>query len=122
MFSPYSFNVVSMVAWLVLCGVVWNYMPRDVRRLAQNKLLAAWRHYDAKALQSQELPNPIRVCGCCPSPFRCALCDCGGEPLPFEMWRQMTVEHLIGKSQQGYLKDIRGLVRTRFPESTESEQ
>ena len=53
---------------------------------------------------------------------RCALCDCGGEPLKFEMWRQMTVEHLIGKSQQGYLKDIRGLVQARFPELTEPEQ
>lgn len=53
---------------------------------------------------------------------RCALCDCGGDPLQFEMWRQMTVEHLIGKSQQGYLKDIRVLVRARFPQLTESEQ
>jgi len=53
---------------------------------------------------------------------RCALCGCGGEPLQFEMWRQMTVEHLIGKSQQGYLKDIRSLVRGRFSDLSESEQ
>lgn len=31
------------------------------------------------------------------------------------MWRQMTVEHLIGRAQGGYLKQIRGLVAARFP-------
>ena len=50
---------------------------------------------------------------------KCALCDCGGAPADFDMWRQMTVEHLIGKSQKGYLRDIRGLVKERFPELDE---
>jgi hypothetical protein len=53
---------------------------------------------------------------------RCALCGCGGEPLQFDIWRQMTVEHLIGKSQKGYLNDIRGLIQARFPELPESKQ
>ena len=47
---------------------------------------------------------------------KCELCGCGGSPLSFDLWRQMTVEHLIGKSQGGYLKQIRAAVVTRFPE------
>lgn len=34
------------------------------------------------------------------------------------MWRQMTVEHIVGKSQGGYLKQIRTAVEPRFPELT----
>ncbi len=49
---------------------------------------------------------------------RCQLCGCGGSPLDFDLWRQMTVEHLIGKSQGGYLQQIRAAVAARFPEST----
>lgn len=44
------------------------------------------------------------------------MCGCGGSPLDFDLWRQMTVEHLIGKSQGGYLKQIRSAIDTRFPE------
>lgn len=53
---------------------------------------------------------------------KCALCDCGGSTLQFDMWRQMTVEHLIGKSQKGYLKEIRVLVKQRFPNLSEADQ
>lgn len=47
---------------------------------------------------------------------KCQLCGCGGSPLDFDLWRQMTVEHLIGKSQGGYLKQIRAAVAQRFPD------
>lgn len=49
---------------------------------------------------------------------KCQLCGCGGSPLDFDLWRQMTVEHLIGQSQGGYLKQIRSAVDARFPELT----
>lgn len=49
---------------------------------------------------------------------RCQLCGCGGVPLDFHLWRQMTVEHLIGKSQGGYLNQIRVAVSERFPDFT----
>lgn len=47
---------------------------------------------------------------------KCQLCGCGGSPLDFDLWRQMTVEHLVGKSQGGYLKQIRVAVAARFPQ------
>lgn len=47
---------------------------------------------------------------------KCQLCGCGGNPLNFDLWRQMTVEHLIGKSQGGYLKQIKLAVADKFPE------
>lgn len=52
---------------------------------------------------------------------KCQLCGYGREPLDFDMWRQMTVEHLIGKSQGGYLKQIRESVKMKFPEYQVSE-
>ncbi len=45
----------------------------------------------------------------------CQLCGCGGSALSFDLWRQMTVEHLIGKKQGGYLKEIRLAVAEHFP-------
>ena len=46
----------------------------------------------------------------------CQLCGCGsGKLVDFDFWRQMTVEHLIGKSQGGYLTDIRKDVYRIFP-------
>ncbi len=51
----------------------------------------------------------------------CLLCGCGsGEQIDFHLWRQMTVEHLIGGLQGGYLKSKRhptilDAVRGRFP-------
>ena len=52
----------------------------------------------------------------------CQLCGCGGAELTFDLWRQMTVEHIIGKSQGGYLKDIRLAVAERFPNLSVSER
>ncbi len=49
----------------------------------------------------------------------CQLCGCGGD---FDLWRQMTVEHLIGRSQQGYLKDIKSLVKESFPHLSKERQ
>ena len=51
----------------------------------------------------------------------CQLCDCGKEGINFDLWRQMTVEHLIGKSQGGYLKDIRVAIAERFPRLSTEE-
>jgi len=51
---------------------------------------------------------------------KCQLCGCGS-PLDFDLWRQMTVEHLIGKSQGGYLKQIRTAVAVRFPDLSPAE-
>lgn len=46
----------------------------------------------------------------------CQLCGCGAGPqVDFDLWRQMTVEHLIGKSQGGYLKAIQAAIAQRFP-------
>lgn len=53
---------------------------------------------------------------------RCQLCGCGGPPLDFDLWRQMTVEHLIGKSQGGYLNEIRLLVDAKFSDYTDVEK
>lgn len=49
---------------------------------------------------------------------QCQLCFCGDGSLNFDLWRQMTVEHLIGKSQGGYLRQIREAVAIRFPEES----
>jgi hypothetical protein len=46
----------------------------------------------------------------------CELCDCGSGSLDFDLWRQMTVEHLIGESQGGYLRQIRACLADRFPD------
>lgn len=46
---------------------------------------------------------------------QCQLCLCGQRPVNFDLWRQMTVEHIIGKSQGGYLHQIREAVALRFP-------
>lgn len=52
----------------------------------------------------------------------CQLCGCGGAELTFDLWRQMTVEHIIGKSQGGYFKEIRLIVAERFPDLSGVEQ
>ena len=47
----------------------------------------------------------------------CQLCGCGADDhIDFDFWRQLTIEHLIGESQKGYLKDIKKTVAERFPE------
>jgi hypothetical protein len=45
----------------------------------------------------------------------CQLCGAGGDRLDFDLWRQLTVEHLIGESQGGYLKGISQALAHRFP-------
>ena len=45
----------------------------------------------------------------------CQLCGAGAAALDFDLWRQMTVEHLIGESQGGYLKQVKGSLAQRFP-------
>jgi len=51
----------------------------------------------------------------------CQLCGCGASLIDFDLWRQFTVEHLIGSSQNGYLKQIRISVAQRFPTFSDSE-
>ena len=46
----------------------------------------------------------------------CQLCGAGTAGLDFDLWRQMTVEHLIGESQGGYLRQISASLADRFPE------
>jgi hypothetical protein len=49
----------------------------------------------------------------------CQLCGYGkGRQPDFDMWRQLTVEHLIGESQGGYLTSIRASVGKGSPTST----
>ena len=45
----------------------------------------------------------------------CQLCGAGAGGLDFDFWRQLTVEHLIGQGQGGYLKQIRDRLTERFP-------
>ena len=45
----------------------------------------------------------------------CQLCGAGAIELGFDLWRQMTVEHLIGESQGGYLRQISVSLAHRFP-------
>ncbi len=55
----------------------------------------------------------------------CQLCGCGNESeqhVNFDLWRQMTVEHLIGASQGGYLKDVRKAIAQRFPALSSEER
>ena len=45
----------------------------------------------------------------------CQLCGCGAGPdIDFDLWRQFTIEHLIGYGQGGYLGRIRPAVDSRF--------
>jgi hypothetical protein len=51
----------------------------------------------------------------------CQLCGAGDGDPDFDLWRQLTVEHLIGSSQGGYPAEIRAAVVARFP-SLDTEQ
>ncbi len=52
----------------------------------------------------------------------CQLCGAGmGEPSNFDLWRQLTVEHLVGASQGGYINEIKEAIGNRFP-SLSNEQ
>jgi len=53
----------------------------------------------------------------------CQLCGAGmGEPSSFDLWRQLTVEHLVGASQGGYIKEIRVVISKRFPGLSNEER
>lgn len=52
----------------------------------------------------------------------CQLCGAGMGGLHFDLWRQMTVEHLIGESQGGYLAQITASVARRFPDLGPAER
>lgn len=52
----------------------------------------------------------------------CQLCGAGAAGLDFDLWRQMTVEHLIGESQGGYLRQILTGVAGRFPGLSAAER
>ena len=74
-----------------------------------------YNHNNCKSLFGYSSEVHIRCKG------QCQLCGCGGSPLDFDLWRQMTVEHLIGKSQGGYLKQIRDALGRMFPDFSETE-
>lgn len=52
----------------------------------------------------------------------CQLCGAGETRLSFELWRQLTVEHLVGKAQGGCLEDIRAFVSELMPELDVEDQ
>jgi hypothetical protein len=82
----------------------------------RTKLMLKYNHKNCQSLFGYAAAVHIRSKG------KCQLCGCGGSKLDFDLWRQMTVEHLIGKSQGGYLKQIRTAVTVRFPELTAAER
>lgn len=47
----------------------------------------------------------------------CQLCGAGADRLDFDLWRQLTVEHLVGESQGGYPKQIRQVLAARYPDA-----
>jgi hypothetical protein len=52
----------------------------------------------------------------------CQLCGAGAAGLDFDLWRQMTIEHLIGESQGGYVRQILASLAGRFPGLTAAER
>lgn len=52
----------------------------------------------------------------------CQLCGAGaGGNVSFDLWRQLSVEHLIGKSQGGHYEQIEKVVAKKFPALTKEE-
>lgn len=50
----------------------------------------------------------------------CQFCGCGANletnsDAYFDLWRQLTVEHLVGQAKDGYLKELKVAVARRFP-------
>lgn len=45
----------------------------------------------------------------------CQLCGAGRDGMSFDLWRQMTVEHLIGQQHGARKKDILAALQVRFP-------
>ena len=53
----------------------------------------------------------------------CQLCRAGdGKPVNFDLWRQLTVEHLVGASQGGYINEIRKAIDERFPNLSKEQR
>lgn len=53
----------------------------------------------------------------------CQLCGCGAGPdIDFDLWRQFTIEHLIGEGQGGYPARIKPAVDVRFAHLSGSER
>jgi hypothetical protein len=53
----------------------------------------------------------------------CQLCGCGAGPdIDFDLWRQLTIEHLIGEAQGGYPPRIRAALEGSFAHLPESER
>jgi hypothetical protein len=48
----------------------------------------------------------------------CQICGAGGPEVNFDLWRQLTVERLIGESQGGYLRQIDAALKTRLASTT----
>ena len=49
----------------------------------------------------------------------CQFCRCNaGATVSYDLWRQMTIEHVIGKKRGGDLKEITIAISERFPEIT----
>lgn len=49
----------------------------------------------------------------------CQFCGCGANLEPnsdayFDLWRQLTVEHLVGQAKDGYLKELKTVVARGF--------
>lgn len=44
----------------------------------------------------------------------CQLCGAGRSEVDFDLWRQFTVEHIIGQGQGGYLNQITAELAERF--------
>lgn len=53
----------------------------------------------------------------------CQLCGCGAGPeVDFDLWRQFTIEHLIGEGQGGYPPRIKAAVDIRFAHMAADER
>lgn len=53
----------------------------------------------------------------------CQLCGCGAGPeVDFDLWRQFTIEHLIGEGQGGYPPRIKAAVDLRFAHIASDER
>jgi hypothetical protein len=52
----------------------------------------------------------------------CQLCNAGaGDDIRCDLWRQFTVEHLIGESQGGGYREIKNAVAAKFPAFTKEQ-
>lgn len=79
-------------------------------------MIAPYNHKQCHSLFGYSFDVHVRSNG------TCQLCGCGGKNLTFDLWRQLTVEHIIGKGQGGYLKDIRLAVTEYFPHLSSAER